>query len=106
MYGKRKVAPYMTFVEHIYVLAVRQRVQNVRGEVTQKWHQDTIRWLNEKCTPEERALIVDFYTYSQSVRDCRNYKVTEPIYDIAERYACDMGLWAKDESEREVYSYE
>lgn len=102
MYGKRKAAPYMSFVEHIYRLAVRNRLAGVRGEVARKWHQDTVHWLNEKCTPEERTLIIDFYTYSQSVRDCRNYKVTAPIYDIAERYACDMGLWAKDENESEV----
>ena len=91
-YNKRKWAFYMGLVEHFFRLAVRRTLAEVQGTVNRQWHQETVRWIHEKCTEEERALIKSFYTYSQSVKGCTNYKVTEEIYEIADRFAVDMGL--------------
>lgn len=92
VYNKNRWAYYMSLTEHFFRLAVRRRLDNVQGAVNQMWHQDTVHWLNTKCTDEERKLVMDFYTYNQSVRGCTNYPVTEKIYDIADRFAADMEL--------------
>ena len=104
-YNRRKWAPYTSVVEHFIRMAVRHRLYEVKGDVARKWHQETVKWLNEKCTPEERNLMVDFFSYSQSVRTCTNYKVTQQIYEICERYACDMGLWYIDENNESEVEY-
>lgn len=91
-YNKKRWAFYMSLVEHFWRLAVRRRFNEVQGTVNQKWHQDTVHWLNEKCTAEERKLVTEFYYYNQSVRGCTNYQVTEAMYDLADRFAVDMGL--------------
>ncbi len=91
-YNKKRYAFYMSLVEHFWRLAVRRRFNEVQGSVNQKWHQDTVHWLNEKCTPEERKLVKDFYTMNQSVRGCTNYQITDKLYDIADRFAAETGL--------------
>lgn len=91
-YNKKRYAFYMSLVEHFWRLAVRRRFNEVQGSVNQKWHQDTVHWLNEKATAEERKLVTEFYIYNQSVRGCTNYQITDKIYDIAERFAAETGL--------------
>lgn len=91
-YNKKHYTFYMSLVEHFWRLAVRRRLSEVEGTVNQKWHQDTVHWLNTKCTDEECKLIMDFYTLNQSVRGCPNYQVTVQLYDIAYRFAKDTGL--------------
>ena len=91
-YNKHKWTFYMGLTEHFFRLAVRRSLSEVQGEVNRRWHQDTAKWLNEKCTAEERTMVKDFYTYNQSVRGCTNYKATGAIYEIADRFAVDMGL--------------
>lgn len=91
-YNKNRWTFYMPLTEHFFRLATRRLFEDVQGAVGQKWYKDTSKWLLDKCTAEERTLIRDFYTYNQSVRGCTNYKVTEAIYDIADRFAADMGL--------------
>lgn len=90
--NKRRWAFYMSLVEHFWRLAVRYQCRDIKGNVNQMWHQDTVHWLNTKCTDEERKLVNEFYYYNQSVRGCTNYQVTDKLYDIAERFATDMEL--------------
>ena len=92
MYNKKRWTFYTGLVEHFWRLAVRLPIEEVQGPVNKKWHQDTVHWLNEKCTPEERKLVMDFYKYSQSVRNCTNYQVIEDLYSLINCYAADMGL--------------
>lgn len=92
MYGKKKWTFYSGLVEYYLRLAVRKDKSEIRGTVNLKWYIDTVHWLNEKCTDEERKLVLDFYTYSASVRDCHNYKVTVALYDIIDRFATENGL--------------
>lgn len=92
VYSKSRWAFYTSMAEHFLRLATRRRFQEVTGSVNQKWHQDTVHWLNDNCTDEERKLVMDFYTMNQSVRGCTNYKVTERLYDIIDRFAAGVGL--------------
>lgn len=91
-YNKRRWAFYMSLVEHFFRLAVRRTLAEVQGSVNRQWHQDTVHWINNQCNAEEQNLIKDFYTYNQSVKGCTNYKVLESLYEIADRFAVDMGL--------------
>lgn len=91
-YNKKRYAFYMSLVEHFWRLAVRLRFNEVQGSVNQKWHQDTVHWLNDNCTDEERKLVMDFYTMNQSVRGCTNYQITDKLYNIADRFAAETGL--------------
>jgi hypothetical protein len=92
MYSKKRWTFYTSSVEHYLRVAVRRSIDEVQGSVNQKWHRDTVQWLNEKCTAEERKLIMEFYTYNQSVRGCTNYQVTNDLYALIDCYASDMGL--------------
>ena len=82
----------MELTEHFFRLAVRKNLAEIQGATMQEWHRNTTKWLNEKCTTEERELIKDFYTYNQTVSKCTNYIIVNKVKDLAKRYAIAMEL--------------
>lgn len=78
--------------EHLFRIAVRRRFNEVRSIEEPTAYQLTIRWIREKCTAEEQALLDNFYTNYKSVTDCPNYPEIEAISAIVDRFAADMSL--------------
>ena len=78
--------------EHLFRIAVRRRFNEVRGFEEPTIYQLTIRWIKEKCTAKEQALLDNFYTNYKTIADCPAYPEIETISAIIERFAADMGL--------------
>ena len=78
--------------EQLLHLAASRRCNELRSLDEPTAYQLTIRWIKEKCTAEEQALLDDFYIYERSVNDCENSPDVETVRSIVERFAADMGL--------------
>ena len=89
---KHRRAFYMVLVEHFFRLAARRKNYEVIGAFNQEWHKATTEWLKSECSTEERAIILDFYTYNQSIGNCSNKAVIEKIEPIAEKFAIEKGF--------------
>lgn len=78
--------------EQLLHLAASRRCNELRSLDEPTAYQLTIRWIKEKCTAKEQALLDDFYIYERSVNDCENYPDVEAVRSIVERFTADMGL--------------
>ena len=89
---KCKRSIYMVLVEHFFRLAARRKSSEVIGSFNQEWHKVTTEWLKNECDASEMALVIDFYTYNQSISNCSNRGVRDKICSIAGKFAIDKGF--------------
>lgn len=89
---KIKRSFYISLAEYFFKIVTRCPIYDIKGEFIQEWHNIATEWLELECTEAEKALILDFYTYNQSIHSCTNGAVVARVHALVERFAKQKGF--------------